>query len=352
VVVLLLGAVAALIFYMLRWPFGRGEDDAGLSRFPVVRVESGTAEYSVDYVEPGTKHSVVFAIHNKSKVPTGIKRVRSDCDCLKVPAPPAVLAGDATTQVKVDFDAPKEARNYSQKVVLQTEGPKNPQIVLLVLARVGMPLECEPEVVNLGKLIAGELRYGTLTILNRSNVPIHPAYATTTDPACITHIPRAPVPPGGKLQVPLSARARSGQPSKHKAKLDIHTDCQGQPRFAVNVEYEIAGNFMLSEGSIDLGGLRPGQRRLVSFKITSAQENPGNFVHNCSMEELSNLAGIPSLSYAGPEATVQCDVTAGNESRPVRGVIHLELSDWEGSVAVPVTGHVVSQGKDNRKEDI
>ena len=354
IVISLAVAAAALIIVFFWWPRAdRGSvmpgpgarHDERAEMLSVIRVKGSRAEHDFGYVEPESKHSVIFAVENQSKDPVRIRRVRSECKCINVPDPPDVLAAAQTTNVRVDLEAPKEPASYTETVVLETEDPKNPMIVLAIKARVGLPLEVRPAVVNLGRLILGEHRYGSVTIVNDGREVLHPVYATSSDASAIACIPRASVPPAGQLVIPVLARASAAEQTPHKAMIQIHTDSHSQPQLTVEVEYTTSLDFKISQGSIELGRLGTGEKREVTFDIATTRPNPGSFVKGCSVQAARNAAVTPRVSYDGQKAVINCSVDAGRDTGAIEGAIILELDGHERPVEVRVTGFVAGPEK-------
>jgi hypothetical protein len=68
---------------------------------------------------------------------------------------------------------------------------------------------------------------------------VRPIYATSSDSACVALVPRALVPAGGSLALPVRVRAHGASIGKHKASVAVHTDSKAQPALAVPVVYEV-----------------------------------------------------------------------------------------------------------------
>jgi hypothetical protein len=121
--------------------------------------------------------------------------------------------------------------------MLLTTDKKLPHIALRLKARVGLPLQIEPAVLDLGAISKSSLPKPQITIRNSSTQPVRLLYATSSDPTAIALVPREPIPPGGAMSVALSLG--DAPPGPHSASVQIHTDCQQQRFLHVQVRYAI-----------------------------------------------------------------------------------------------------------------
>lgn len=199
----------------------------------------GKAEMDLGFIEPGSRHEVSFVVDNPATRPLGVRRVRSECACMTTPTPPKAIPAGGGGEVKVVFLAPKESIDYAGKVVLETDSKDRPVIPLVVKARVGLPLEVSPAVVRLGKLSPGQTCTGAVVLWNRGRETVRPLYATAADTTCVAQVPRASIPPGGKLEIPILVKVSPGASGPQEAKMRIHTDCPAQETVDVSAEYDV-----------------------------------------------------------------------------------------------------------------
>jgi len=198
------------------------------------------AECDFGFISPSSTHRVVFVLANRSARPIGIKRVRSECACMKVQTEPKALPARSSSEVPVTLAAPDRASSYSKRILLSTDDSEAPQIVLRLSARVGRPLELRPSQLDFGRVAAGGSRTAEVTLFNHGSAPVRPVYSTCTDLGCVARIPRAAVPAGGSLSIPLIVRASPDASGPQRATVNIHTDSPDQPRLAVRVRYVVA----------------------------------------------------------------------------------------------------------------
>jgi hypothetical protein len=205
-----------------------------------VAVSGKAAAHDFGYVKVKAKRSVIFNISNPGGKLLKVRKVRSECKCMLAPAPPKAIAAKGITPVRVDFIAPDKPMRYSKRILVQTDSPERPVIVLRVEADVGRPLYVKPSVLDLGEIAAGVEFKATVTLINHSDKPVRLAYGTSTSSECIARVPRASIGcAGGKLSLPIAIKpARAGD--RGKATIHIHTDCPTQQRVDLQVKYVVA----------------------------------------------------------------------------------------------------------------
>jgi len=308
-----------------------------------VGLDSGKIRHDFGFVEPGSRHKVVLALRNASDAPVSIRKVRSECRCMTALLSSLDIAPGESARVQVVFKAPRKPTTYSKRLLLWTSGTSDrsaSRFALGVAARVGLPLEAKPEMVDAGTLIAGEHCRCRVRIVNGGAKAVRPIYATSTRDGCTVLVPRATVPPRGSLDVPVLVRTAVGDSGPGKASCSIQTDCPEQPRVGLAVTWDVSQSYRLSRGRVELGGMRPGERRSVAFEITAAAEHPGAFVTDCSLSDLENLTGEAHVTCDGSRATVRCEVLAGAETGAASGAVVLTLAGHPQPVKVWITGHV------------
>ncbi|KKL24768.1 hypothetical protein LCGC14_2412010, partial [marine sediment metagenome] len=195
-----------------------------------------TVEHRLGFVKPDSLHRVIFVLKNPSDGAIAIKSSQSECVCMRVAAAPDAIPANSSAEVRVTFEAPKKATSYSKRVVLTTGEKSVPRIVLRVSARVGMPLEVTPSMLDLGTVAAGVEAKGNLTIVNRGDKPVRLLYGTSNWLECVARVPASAIPPGGRLSVPVVVRPGKSAAGRRSATLNIQTDCANQPRIAVRVK--------------------------------------------------------------------------------------------------------------------
>ena len=205
-----------------------------------VSVSGDKAAYDFGYIKYKHKRSVIFNIPNNTKAPLKIRKVRSECKCMLAPDPPKVLAAGVNTPIRVDFIAPDKPMRYSKRILVQTDSPDRPMIILRIEADVARPLYVRPRVLDLGEIPAGVETTTPVTLINHSDKPVRLAYGTSTSSQCVARVPRAAIKSGGgELSLPIAIQAAQAGGS-HNATIRIHTDCPTQQQVSVQVKYSVA----------------------------------------------------------------------------------------------------------------
>jgi hypothetical protein len=306
---------------------------------PVVQVPSSEASYDFGFVTPDSAHYVQFLVANPSGKVIPLRKVHSECACMAVMDPPTSIAMGQATPVRVCLVAPKETTNYSKRILLVPDG-KGTVVALRISARVGLPLEAKPPVIDLGTMIEGEQRLVPLTLVNHGDKVVRPVYGTSTVSGCTPKIPQAQVPARGELAIPISIRAASGPGGKTQGTVQVQTDCAGQAAVGAGIRYAVSPLYRMACGGQDLGALRPGEKRTVLLELT-ATKDAGRFVKGCKVADAQGLtAAEPAMTFAGRSCLVQCPLVAGSSDGPVSGRILLDLVDHAQQVQIDITGRV------------
>lgn len=203
-------------------------------------ITEGEVLYDFGYVKPNEKHEVDFIIQNPTENDLSLRRVRSECNCMYALNPPKTIPAKGTSTLKLVFVAPVKPQCYDKKLIVQqTESRDFPLFALHVNADVGRPLICRPENIDLGTLKRQEDREVSVTISNRGSIAVRPIYATSSVDGFIAKNPRAEIPPGGELAIPLKIHLEEEAKEKRNALVNIHTDLTNQPQVAVKIQYSL-----------------------------------------------------------------------------------------------------------------
>ena len=215
---------------------------------PPVRKGTGDEEgleerLTVDlgYVAPGALEPVEFVVANARDKPLEVKRLVPECACTRVTEAPERIEPGKAGKVRVDFEAPKESLSYAKGIVVETSDTERREVRLLLRARIGLPLRVEPEILDFGKVGAGEERRGRLTVHNDGPEPVKLIYATSPGGELTVEVPQAAVRPGWSTTLPVTLRAKiEGAPGKEeRAFAHIKTGLHGQ-RLSATARYTVA----------------------------------------------------------------------------------------------------------------
>jgi hypothetical protein len=95
-------------------------------------VTGARAQVDLGDVRAGTKHRVVFAVHNDSDKELKFTKVRGDCACITAPDAPKSIAAGQVVQVVTIFDAPDINSPYGAELIIMTDNPQRKIIRLAV----------------------------------------------------------------------------------------------------------------------------------------------------------------------------------------------------------------------------
>ncbi|MHC4717957.1 MAG: Ig-like domain-containing protein [Planctomycetota bacterium] len=207
------------------------------ARARTIQVGSDKSEHDFGYVLPESRHGVIFELTGGGKA-VRILKDRSECACMEVAKLPKQIPASGGVSVPVSFVAPKDNLNYAKRIVLMTDDPDRQVIQLMIKAAVGRPLELRPGRLDLGEVAAGGRHRTEFTVVNHGAKAFRPIYSTASGGGCIAAIPRAVMPPGGRVSIPVIVDAGTSTGSR-KATVYIHTDCPDQPRLELPVRYEV-----------------------------------------------------------------------------------------------------------------
>jgi len=212
---------------------------AGLTPTPgerIVPFQPGGFDFG--FVEPRSVHKVLLSIPNTTAKSLTITKVRAECACMFAVASDKPVTPGAMLPVRIVLVAPPKGLPYHKRVLLQTNDPTAPLIVIPIEASIGLPLVIDPSLVDAGTLALGEERELSVILTNRDHKPIRLLYSTSSDSGCFARIPREPIPPQGHLAIPIIARAQSL--GLQNVSVNIQTDSKFQTSVAIPLRFTVS----------------------------------------------------------------------------------------------------------------
>ena len=304
----------------------------------VIKLAGDEAQYDFGLVAPGSAHSVIFSIANPAPKALAIRSAASECQCMAAPQPPGSIAAGSSADLRVNFVAPAQRMDYSKRILVATDNPQRPSVVIRVKAAVGRPLEVQPPRLDLGTLILGQHARKSVEVVNAGEAPVRLIYAISGQGGCTALVPAAAVPARGRLAVPIEVRAeRSGS---GRSDIRIQTASQDQPQLDLSVVYQVSDAYRASQGSVDLGKLAPSGSVSGTLELEAAKDSPGSFVAKAELVDLSGATGQTQVSIDGRRATIRCQMTAGSSLGPIRGALRISLEGMARPVEFPLSGSV------------
>jgi len=198
-------------------------------------VQTPEFAHALGYVEPGSKHTAVVMVRNPLSRTLRIVRSQSECKCMGITAAPGLMVAGGTRDVELWFKAPGDAMAYSKRVLLMTDDPGAPAIMVRLTAQVGLPLSVEPAVVDLSTVPSVAVHRPSVVIRNHSTKPIRLLYATSAQPGCTATVPATAVPASGQIDLPLVVPDSAIPASAGSASIDVATDSRTQPSLRITV---------------------------------------------------------------------------------------------------------------------
>lgn len=290
------------------------------------------------YLDTKQEASATVMLTNSGAAPIKIIRVRSDCECIKATEVPSSVAAGQQAKLKVQLIAPATPTAYDRSLFLFTDDAQQPKLTVRVKARVGLPLVATSQPVELGSLIAGEVRQGTAVIHNDGAQPVGLAYAISSEPSLVARVPRQSIPAQGTLAVPLEVKAAAA--GEHKATVTFQTNSTTQPALPVAVRYAVDGGYAVSPGTIELGTLRPGQEGKATIRLTRPMGQGEPLIEKVDTADLKGIQCQATLRNEPGVGVVECTFTASGQSGPIQGQVSIHLKDRAQAVGVPVRGVV------------
>lgn len=204
------------------------------------------SEYDFGLVDPKSKHTVELAMPNPAGRRIGISKVKSECECIVGKASKASYGASEPVRMSVTFVAPAGATRYDERLVLVTDDPKRPAIPIRIKANVGLPLEAGAVWVSPEEAQSKKSIEKSVEIVNGGKKPVRLVYSTSARPGCVARVPRAPVPAGGKLAVPIIVATK--ELGKDAVMVDVATDMPTQPTISVAIRIGTAPASAPSDG--------------------------------------------------------------------------------------------------------
>lgn len=299
------------------------------------------ARYDFGYVQSLSKHTMTLVIRNTLSRPVAIRKIVSECTCISAEVPQAAIPAGGAVRIPMDFAAPKQTSVYSKRVLIWTSEPTVGKLVLRVTARVALPLDVRPVPVRAGTLILGQWRRCELTISNDGDAPVRLERSESTGVQVTAEVAGKVIPGKALVTVPVWIKGLEARDSASSL-VTIWTDCPTQGQLVVPVTYTIRGDYALSWGSMDLGKVRPGERREVTLDVAARGKAVGNVVRGCRFSSRANVQGTPpTVKTAANRAIVRTVITAGSARGGFSGEIVLRLAGLAEEVRVTVLGTVV-----------
>jgi len=192
------------------------------------------------YVPAKSTHPIHFILANGAARPMAIVKIEKECNCVQFPTTLPAVPPHGTLPVEATFAAPDLHAPYTKHVVLFTDNPQMPTIVLQVQARIGLPFHSVPETLDLGVVAPGAPVDVPITLVNEGDQAVQLLFSISSLPEATVATPRVRLAQGDKVQLRLQGRvptAASAAPQHFTVR--FQTDSPEQ------TVVEIPGQYML-----------------------------------------------------------------------------------------------------------
>ncbi len=179
----------------------------------IFMVSSGYAaphlEVAVDIIDWGQIYSGeqkdgVFTLHNSGDSALIIDKVRSSCGCTAAMMSEKIVQPGANAQLRVHFNSKHFSGQVVKRVVVMSNDPSNQQHQFTLRATIVAELAAEPNYLRLGVIQVGEKLVRSLTLENKSDVPVQlKAVRSTSNFIRLDAVPTQ-LQPGEKVTVQLT----------------------------------------------------------------------------------------------------------------------------------------------------
>ena len=122
-------------------------------------------------VENGTKVPAEFVVRNAGTADLVLADVRATCDCTRARAEPSVLPPGRSGKILVTLDTSYRPGDLDKEVVVASNDPARPTVVLHLRGRVFQPLTFKPAPLFLDGLAPGREAVTDVTLTNTGKRP-------------------------------------------------------------------------------------------------------------------------------------------------------------------------------------
>jgi hypothetical protein len=305
-------------------------------------------EEDVGLVRHGEKVRRRFRITNDSDSKWTLARLHNDCACTTGRPLTAEVAPGDSLEVDVDYVARPANLDDRRRVGVEFAEAAAPFVWLEIRACIRAPISVFPPHLTLVPAGRDQVE-SSFEIHNCTGQDVHLLSVGSSTPWLSVS---PPVPSAGNDQpwarqvwrVVVEANADGLPPGRHRAQIDVRTDCPGAPVTTVPLDLDLRGAVQATPGQLDFGTISPGvsARRRVLLRYAAEGELSGPPRVSISHDLGEQL----QVSYAALSATVgevsvvltPAGKRAGGEVKG-RVVVTFGESDWL-PLEIPVSATV------------
>ena len=204
------------------------------SGFATPQLVAEQLSYDFGEVLQGGKVDYTFRFRNAGDEVLEVGNVRSSCGCTAALLSTRRIAPGDMGELQATFDSTRFQGAVSKLISLDSNDPQQPQISFSLFGDVKAELILQPERVNWGAVKTNQLLESQLTISNLSSQIIRLESPKSTNPAVSAELSAMQIPPGGQVELRLSAQL-PGDQSRLGGYVIITTDYANYPQLRVPI---------------------------------------------------------------------------------------------------------------------
>lgn len=299
-----LGVFAAMALLLV------GSADTPAVAAPVI--DADRTEYNYGQVDETTPVEFTFTLRNRGDAPLTISQVETSCGCTSTQIGGKSLAPGESTPLTVRFNPRGRRGRQEKQVVISSNDPRQPKLMLKLVGTVTADIDCQPQRVDFIDIKERDAVERTISVAIREGV-----IARVTGVSVSSDVIKASLSASGSgsdVRVVVST-VPPIPPGVTRATVTITTDHPKYPSITVPVQIHVPSDIVVVPGAISLS-LDEGQAGAASTLMVSLKSRSGKpfrilgvatpspeIVHRVINEtpfsyriEISNVVASPQLN--------------------------------------------------------
>jgi hypothetical protein len=151
------------------------------AKTPIPRVAFTAEVREFAEVESGTAVPAEFPFRNDGDADLVVAEVRATCECTEARAEPTTVPPGGAGTIFVTLDTAYRVGDLDKEVVVRTNDPARPEVVLHLKGRTFQPLTFKPGPLFLTDLVPGKKAVADVTLMNTGRGPVTVKEVRTAD---------------------------------------------------------------------------------------------------------------------------------------------------------------------------
>ena len=311
-------------------------------------------------VEPSSKHSYLFEIHNDTREQWKVEKIASSCSCSVARATSDLILPGKSEQFEFLYSASSKATSDKKTVVVYFKSATTrPTVELTVTARVRDSMFISPDHVDFGTLSIGENNRRRIDIYNYSKtkwkdivVPVHPNWLEISLQD-VTEKKINKDEPDALQHFVLNAKANTAHltsDQKYQSLIQIH-DSDLSIKQSLFLECKLEADVSVLPDVIMLGAIKPGDENIKRVDFIFRKPvvfEPENVTVKYS-DTLHNVASGKFKTTKDGSWQYEICLNIGSETiKPgiLKGYIEFVFTNMTpATLKVPLFANIVPRGK-------